>query len=222
MTATINKSASVLIVDDHPLMRRAVRGLIQTDPMWQVVGEAASGHAGIAEAEELQPEIVVLDLGLPDMNGTEAIEAILRAAPATLLVLTMDVAGASIEAAIRAGASGYVLKSDVEEELLAGITALVEGSTYFNAPGAQRAWQRLRAEEKAESERSLADALSTREREILSLLLLEGNNNRLVAERLRISRRTVENHRARIMQKLAVHSFGDLLRLAIRIELIEA
>jgi DNA-binding NarL/FixJ family response regulator len=133
----------------------------------------------------------------------------------------MDSAGASIEGAVRAGASGYVLKSDVEGELLAGITALVEGNTFFNSPSAQRAYQGVRAKEKAESERSLAETLSLREREILSLLLLEGNNNRLVADRLQISRRTVENHRARIMQKLAVHSFGDLLRLAIRIELIQ-
>jgi len=221
MTAVVDKSVSVLIVDDHPLVRRALRCVIESQPNWRVAGEAASGREGIAKALELQPDIMVLDLGLPEVNGVQAMQSILQAAPATrVLVLTLYEAENLVEDAIRAGAAGYVLKSDLEEELIAGIVALIEAKTYFNSPTARIVYHRIRAEERRAVEKLQVEHLSEREREILALLS-QGNSNRQVAARLKISLRTVENHRSHIMNKLDVHSYGDLLRLAIRIDLVE-
>lgn len=137
-----------------------------------------------------------------------------------MLVLTMHESENLVEDAIRAGAAGYILKSDADEELVSAIGKLLDGRTHFSSPIVRTVYHRLCGEEKTDANTRLAAILSRRELEILCLLS-EGNNNRQVAEQLHLSVRTVENHRARMMHKLGVRSFGDLLRLAMRAQLIQ-
>ncbi len=221
MTTVIHMPASIVVVDDHAIVRWALRNLLQLQSGWKVVGEAASGQAGIGLVEELQPDVVVLDLSLPEMNGVAAIRPIREAAGGTrVIVLTMHDSENLIEDAIRAGACGYVLKSDLEQELINGVTALLNGQTYFNSPTACAVYHRLCGEHKLDAGRQVTELLSVRENEILKLLA-SGCTNKQAAVRLQLSVRTIENHRARIMHKLEVHSYGDLLRLAMGMQLIE-
>src|SRR5947209_7450967 len=199
------KNATILIADDHAVVRRGLRDLLRSQPGLKVVADVATGIEAIEKTRELHPNVVVLDISMPGISGTEAIPAILQAWPqARVLVLTMHDAHEFIDKAIKAGAHGYVLKSDAEAKLIEAVTALVQHQTFFPA---------LRDAATAEKERR--PALSRREMQIVKLLA-EGRSNKEVSARLNISVRTVENHRARIMRRLGFHSFSELVRYAIR------
>jgi DNA-binding NarL/FixJ family response regulator len=186
-----------------------------------VVGEAGGCREAIEKAGELQPDVVILDLSMPEMSGETAIRPILLAAPRTkVVVFTMFDVENLIEGAIRAGAVGYVLKTNASADLIEAIAAALGDRTYFGSPTSKAVWQRHVDEKKIEAEKLVEAVLSTREKEILRLLG-NGDTNNEVASRLDLSVRTVENHRARMMRKLRVNSFGDLLHLAIRAGLVK-
>ena len=210
------KAISILVADDHGLVRSGARTLLERQPGWKVIGEAADGREAVLKAKELQPDIVVLDIGMPGLNGLDATRRILRILPRTkILILTMHDDQELMQRTVLAGALGYVLKSDAEEDLVSAVRALAKDRTFFPSRALRGALSRSRRRE-----RKHTPALSSRESEILQLLA-EGKLNKQVAGILSISQRTVENHRAKIMQKLHLNSFSSLVRYAVRHKIVE-
>jgi DNA-binding NarL/FixJ family response regulator len=208
---------SILIADDYGIVRRGLRALLSNQADWRIVGEAANGREAVAQAAKLRPDIVLLDVLMPQLNGLDAARLILKAVPETrVLILSDSHTDEMIEKAFRAGVRGYVLKSDAEADLVTAINALMNGRTFFTSAASERLLERLRREPIDDG----PPLLTTRETEIIQLLA-EGKSNKEVANILGISSRTVENHRAQIMQRLGLRSFSDLVRWAIRNAIIE-
>ncbi len=211
---------SILIADDHAVVRRGLRALLETQPEWRVCGEADNGREAVQKAQQLQPDLVILDISMPELNGLDATIQILEAVPqARILILTMHSNEELIEATVKAGAKGYLLKSDAERDLIAAVNALRQQKTFFTQAATDIFLDSFRGERRAGT-RANGTRLTPREREIVQLLA-EGRSNKGVAAALGISPRTVENHRAKIMDKLHLHSFGDLVRYAIRNRIVE-
>jgi DNA-binding NarL/FixJ family response regulator len=213
------RHSKILVVDDHAVVRHGLRALLGAQPGWSVVGEAGSGREALQKVRELRPDVAVLDIALPELNGLDTTRLILDEAPQTkVLIFTMHNADEFIEHAVDAGARGYVLKSEASDEIVRGVAAVLDGRTFFTSAVSDLILQRLRHGKK-KIHREETRAITLREREIIQLLA-EGHSNKQVAGRLGLSVRTVENHRARIMQKLRLHSFSDLVRHAIRNNII--
>jgi DNA-binding NarL/FixJ family response regulator len=205
---------SVLLADDHPLVRRGLRTLLQLNPGWKVCGEAASGSEAVRKAMRFKPDLALLDISMPDLDGLRATTEIRRASPKTkVLILTMHSTEQFLRAAIKAGAQGYVLKSDAEVNLIAAVNTLIKGGTFFTRSVQEPA----RGSKSAET----SDRLTPREQQVLQLLA-EGKTNKQLASELGISTRTAENHRARVMDKLGLRSLSDLVRYAVRHQIVEA
>ncbi len=208
---------TILLADDCSVTRRGVRVLLENQPGWKVAAEAGSGHEAVAKAKELRPDVVILSVTMRGLNGLDATRLILKVLPqARVLVLTSYETGEMIERALQAGVRGHVLKSDAEAELVGGIKALLEGRTFFNSVASDVVAENLRRSRP----RSGETGLTIREAEIVQLLA-EGHSNKQVAGVLNLSSRTVENHRAQIMQRLGLQSFSALIRYAIRIGIVE-
>ena len=205
----------IVVVDDHAVVRRGVRALIESRAGWEVVAEAATGREALDAVKRLRPEIVVMDLILPELNGLEATRQIVRESPHTeVLVLTMHHSEELARQVLKAGARGYVLKSDADQNLIAAIDALrqhkpflTSGVTEFMLDGFLR--------DASKPEEASKEVITPREREIIQLLA-EGHSNKEAATRLGISVKTIEAHRANIMRKLRLRSVSDLVRYAIR------
>src|SRR6266567_1159041 len=216
------KTASVLIADDHPLVRRGLRTLLETQPTWKVVGEVSNGREAVESATALQPDVAILDIGMPKLNGMDAAALIFKASPKTrILILSMHSAEDLIQRTLSVGASGYVLKSDAERDLIAAVDALLHHKTFFTSSASDVILGHLRGRATKSSTRAARGRLSVREREIVQLLA-EGKSNKEIAALLNLSTRTVENHRAKTMDKLNLHSFGELVRYAVRNKIVEA
>jgi DNA-binding NarL/FixJ family response regulator len=212
------KSLSILIADDQAVVRRGVRALLEAQPGWEVVAEAADGREAVAKAKQHRPDLIILDVAMPELNGLEATRQIRKLLPeARVLMLTMHDEQEVIESTLRAGAAGYVLKSDAEQDLVSAVKALANRRTFFTSTAREVALNRSRRPLKEQSRH----VLSPRESEVVQLLA-EGKSNKQIAGILGISQRTAENHRAKIMHKLGLHSFSDLVRYAIRHNIIEA
>ena len=201
----------VLVVDDHTVVRSGLRLLLDTEPDIETVGEAPNADRAVFEAIELKPDVVLMDLVMPEKGGIEGMPAVLKAVPtAKVLVLSMQDEPRYVRAAFAAGASGYVLKEAAEAELVAAIREVAKGGRYVHPTlGA-----RLIEAEASERRRAEEDPLSDREREVLKLLAL-GQTNQEIAALLFISVRTAETHRAHIMQKLQLANRADLVRYAL-------
>ena len=201
----------VLVVDDHTVVRSGLRLLLDTEPDIETVGEAPNADRAVFEAIELKPDVVLMDLVMPEKGGIEGMPAVLKAVPtAKVLVLSMQDEPRYVRAAFAAGASGYVLKEAAEAELVAAIREVAKGGRYVHPTlGA-----RLIEAEASERRRAEEDPLSDREREVLKLLAL-GQTNQEIAALLFISVRTAETHRAHIMQKLQLSNRADLVRYAL-------
>jgi len=215
------KKTKILIADDHEIVRGGVRNLIESRVDFTCCGQAASGREAVRMAGELKPDVAVLDVSMPELNGIEAARQILKLCPQTkVLVFTVHDAEQVVVEIFRSGAHGYVLKSDAGRQLLEAIDAVLAGRHYFSAKISEVIYDSMRG-------RSLPHAAaaeekpSTREREIIQLLA-EGRSNKEVATKLGISVKTVETHRAAIMRKLGLHSIGELVRYAVRNKFIEA
>lgn len=212
---------SILIADDHAVLRRGLRALLETQPGWKVVSEVTNGRDAVENATTLKPDVAILDVGMPKLNGMDAAALIFKASPKTrILMLTMHSAEDLIRQTLTAGASGFVLKSDAERDLIAAVDALLHNKSFFTSAASDVILSNMRGTTPKRASRSTGSSLSIREREIVQLLA-EGKSNKEVASLLNISTRTVENHRAKTMDKLKLRSFGELVRYAIRNRIVE-
>ena len=203
----------VLIADDHTLVRESLVGLLQADGDVQVVAQAANGHEAVEKALQFQPEVVVTDLSMSGLGGLEVIRRLREALPgARILVLTMHQEDEYVLQAVRAGASGYLVKDAASSELLAAVRALHTGRAHFGPQAARALAERLQ-----HPERQLDDpygSLTGREREVLHLVA-EGMTTKEIARRLSIEVKTAENHRGRVLSKLGLRNTAEVVRYAI-------
>jgi DNA-binding NarL/FixJ family response regulator len=211
----------ILIADDHEVVRAGIRSLLESQPDCEICGEAGTGAEVVALARQLRPDIAILDISMPELNGLEAARQILKAVPdVQVLILSMHETEDLVREILDIGAHGYVLKSDTGRELAAAMQALRNHETYFTSHVAQIA---LRAYRDRKPTGAAApppgNVLTSREREVLQLLA-EGKINKEVASALEISVLTVDTHRANIMHKLGVHSVAELVHYAIRHKII--
>ncbi len=211
------KPVRVLLADDHALLRQSLRLLLEIhDDEIEVVGEVDNGRDAVDQAAELQPDVVLMDMRMPSLNGIEATRQIRKRAPAThVLVLTGVTESEDVLEALRAGAAGYVVKQSDVKELLVAIQAVHRGNPYFSSTIAdgRSPTELLVAAQSSDDED--ADPLTAREREILQLVA-EGNSNQAIAGQLFLSVKTVEAHKAHIMTKLRLQNRTDLIRYALR------
>ena len=211
----------ILIADDHELIRRGLAAVLADRPDWSIVGEAADGRQACELAARLTPEIVVLDLTMPQLNGLDATRQIRISTPKTrILIVTAHESEQLLREVLDAGAMGYVLKSDAGRVLGQAIEALLDDRPFFTSKVARSVLEGyLRSSENASTQSALA--LSPRERHIVQLLA-EGSNNKEVARTLQLSVKTVETHRSNIMRKMEFGSLADLVRYAIRNRIVDA
>ncbi|GAC1431342.1 MAG: response regulator transcription factor [Ktedonobacteraceae bacterium] len=214
-------SIHILLADDHTILRAGLRMMLNAQPDFEVVGEAQDGRQAIQEAQRLQPDVILMDITMPDMNGIEATRQIKKLLPETkILILTMHEHDEYVFQALRAGASGYMLKEAADTDLISALRVIQNGQFYLS-PTAQSVMvgdylQRVRTGEEKDSYSSLTE----REREILKLVA-EGYTNNKIAERLIISPKTVDTHRTHVMDKLNLHSRAELVKYAMRRGLLE-
>jgi two-component system response regulator NreC len=210
-------SVRVLIVDDHAVVRAGLKLLVDSEDGFEAIGEAGNARDAIFEARSLKPDIVLLDVVMPDQSGLEIIPQLLKESPEVkVLVLSMQDEPRYVAEAFEAGASGYVLKEAADAELVAAIREVAGGGRYVHP----KLGARLVAAATEERKRAEEDPLSDREREVLRLLAL-GHTNQEIARQLYISVRTAETHRAHIMQKLRLASRAELVRYALVQGLLE-
>ena len=213
----------ILLVDDHEVVRRGLRAMVEAHEGFTVCGEASDGREGVELALTLQPEIVVIDIAMPNLNGLEATRQILEKSPKSqVLVLSMHESERVVTEVLAAGARGYVLKSDAARDLMDALLAMRQNKPFFTTRIADLVYRSYLRElgTSSKPKKSRTD-LTRSEREILQLLA-EGNSNKEVAKSLGISVKTAETHRARIMRKLKMDSVADLVRYAIRNKVIDA
>jgi DNA-binding NarL/FixJ family response regulator len=214
----MTKKARILLADDHEIVRRGLRNLIEDHPEWSICCEAADGREAVAEAMRAKPDIVVMDIAMPRMNGFEAARRIVDKLPRTeVLILTMHESKQLIQDVLKSGARGYILKSDAGKDLVAGIEALLDHKPFFSQKVSEVVLEGFLKGKGAETE---SDELTPREREIVQLLA-EGKSNKETAAVLGISVKTVEAHRANLMRKMGFSSLSDLVRYAVREKMIE-
>jgi len=213
------KSVRILIADDHEIVRHGLRRLLETQPGWQVCAEAASGREAVAKARELKPDVAVLDFAMPELNGAEAARHILKESPHTeVMVLTMHDSEQLVREVLEAGAHGYVLKSDASRDLISAMQALLAHQTFLSPRISKLVVEGYLRGAEVETP---AGQLTPREREIVQLVA-EGKSNKEVATALDISVKTVEAHRSHIMHKLNLSSVSELVRYAVRNNIVEA
>jgi len=207
----------ILVADDHEVVRQGVRSLLEAHPDWSVCGEAVTGREAVAKAIEGRPDVVILDVTMPEMNGLEAARQIRRAVPTTkILVLTVHEIDQLVQEFIDVGVHGYLLKADTGRILVDAVKAVLRGERFFAPRLGEAADSTL-----ARDSTPRIETLTRREREVLQLLA-EGKSNKEIGTALRISVKTAETHRARLMAKLGIHSMAELVRYAIRNQIIDA
>jgi DNA-binding NarL/FixJ family response regulator len=211
----------ILIADDHDVVRQGVRRVLEAEPGWIVCGEASTGREAVARAVELRPDVVVLDISMPELNGLEATRQIRAAVPARIVILTVHESEQMVAEVLDAGADGYVLKTDAGRKLIEAIRALLRQEGYVTESVRTAAAQRP-ARRRAGRTRASGPArpLTPRQREVLQLLA-EGKSNKEVSEILGVTTKTAETHRAQIMARLDLHSMSALVRYAIRNRIVE-
>ena len=213
----------VLIADDHEIVRQGLRSMLEAQRECQVVGEAADGRQAVAMTKELNPDVVILDIGMPTLNGLEATRQILKLRPQTkVLILTMHESDSVIREVLDAGARGYILKTDAGRDLVTAGDSLRRNKTFFTSRVSQMILDGfLKGDPRPQDSGSGAIRLTPRQREIVQLLA-EGKSSKEVAVALDLSVKTAETHRANIMRKLDCHSVSEVVRYAIRNNIIEA
>jgi DNA-binding NarL/FixJ family response regulator len=205
----------ILVVDDHAVVRRGVRALLESHEGWEVCGEATTGRDAVEEARRLRPAVVVMDLSLPGLNGLDATRQILQDAPDTeVLVLTMHHSEELARDVLQAGARGYVLKRDADENLIAAVDSLRQHKPFLTSTVTEFVLDDYLRRTTREDDHVFS-AVTAREREIIQLVA-EGHSNKEAAATLGVSVKTIEAHRANIMRKLRLRSVSDLVRYAIR------
>jgi DNA-binding NarL/FixJ family response regulator len=212
----------IVLADDHAILREGIRALLEDQPDMTVVGEAADGRTAVEFAREHRPDVIVMDIGMPLLNGLEATRQIKRDYPdVEVLVLTMHDNEEYVSQLLGAGASGYVLKRAASAELVTAIRAVAQGQSYLSPAVTKLLIEGYIGRKPAES--AVIDTfhtLTAREREVLQLVA-EGHTNSQIATLLNISLKTVKAHRSNLMQKLGIHDRGELIKMAIQRGIIE-
>jgi DNA-binding NarL/FixJ family response regulator len=212
----------ILIADDHEVIRRGVRDVVEQHPDWQICGEASNGRQAVELALKTIPHVALLDLMMPDMNGLEATRAIKKALPKTeVLIFTVHETDELIREVIGAGARGYLLKTDPLRNIIAAVESLIEHKPFFTWKVSKKMLDAYLTEHARSESAPQVNTLTAREREVIQLLA-EGRSNKAVSALLGISVKTVETHRAAIMKKLGISSVAELVRYAVRNKVIEA
>lgn len=206
----------ILLADDHSLVRHGFRMILSAQPDMEIAGEAGNGREAVELVQKLKPDVVVMDVTMPELNGIEATRRLIELSPRTrVLALSMHKDAVYVREILRAGARGYLLKDSADADLLAAVRAVAKGEGYLS-PGVSDA---VLSDYRRHVTDPL-DLLTTREREVLQLIA-EGKTNKEIATSLTLSVYTVEAHRGRLMEKLNLHSTGELVRFAIRSGLID-
>src|SRR5579862_4873791 len=217
----------ILLADDHEVVRAGLRALLEEQQGWEVVAEAVDGREAVEKATKLKPDVVVIDIAMPSLNGLEAVRQIVKAVPhCRVLVLTMYDSDPLIQQVLQAGARGYLLKSDAGRDLVSAIEALRRNKTFFTPKVSQMVLEGYLDKNPKDKDKELESEaeslrLTSRQREIVQLLA-EGKSSKEVAAVLGLSVKTAETHRANIMRKLDCHSVTELVRYAIRNHIIAA
>ncbi len=211
----------VLICDDHTILREGIRLLLNAQPDIEVVAEAVDGRDAVDKARALKPDVILMDIAMPLLNGLEATKQIRREQPdARVLVLTMYESDEYVSKMLEAGAAGYVLKKVAGSELVYAIRAVSQGEAFLYPSITKRLVEDYLRRVESGQERDTFNGLTDREREVLQLVA-EGHTNKAIADLLNLSVRTVQNHRAHIMEKLGMHDRGELIKYAIQKGIIE-
>jgi DNA-binding NarL/FixJ family response regulator len=213
----------ILLADDHDVVRRGLRELLEEHEGWEVCGEAANGRQAIEAANKLRPNVAIVDLAMPELNGLEATRHIRKEAPETeVLVFTMHESEHLVRDVLEAGARGFVLKSDAARYLTSAVEALAQHKPFFTSKVSELVLEEFLKAGKHKKDVTVPTSLLTpREREIVQLLA-ESKSNKEISSLLNISVKTVETHRAAIMRKLGINSIVELVHYAVRNELVEA
>jgi DNA-binding NarL/FixJ family response regulator len=217
------KTLRILIADDHDLMRRGVKALLQSHPGWEICGEAQTGREAVAKAQELKPDIAILDVSMPDLNGVDAARRIHKESPDTeILILSVHYSDQLIRDILEAGVRGYIVKSDSDRDLIIAIETLANHKPFLTPRATEVMLTNFKEGRMHSSETptTVGNRLTTREREIVQLLA-EGKSSKEVASSLCISVKTAETHRANIMRKLQLHTVSELVRYAVRNQIVE-
>ena len=206
----------ILLADDHVLVRQGFKMILSAQPDMQIVGEAANGREAVDAGEKLQPDVVLMDVTMPELNGIEATRRLVTASPRTrVLALSMHKDAVYVREILRAGARGYLLKDSADADLIAAVRSVAKGEGYLSPAVSDAVLTDYR--------RHVTDPLdlmTTREREVLQMIA-EGKTNKEIATTLNLSVYTIEAHRGRVMEKLNLHSTGELVRFALRSGLID-
>jgi two-component system, NarL family, response regulator NreC len=206
----------ILLGDDHTVVRQGLRKILEEQPAWQVIAQASDGRQAVQQTLALLPDVAVLDIAMPLLNGIEATRQIVRRAPAVrVLILSMHAEEAYVTEAVQAGAKGYLLKDSADSDLVRGVAAVAAGTSFFSPAAAKVMLDDYLRHLSQKGIVNRYDALSEREREVLQLIA-EGRSSKEVAEVLSISPATVETHRTHILQKLDVHNTAELVLYAVR------
>ncbi|MGI8989472.1 MAG: response regulator [Bryobacteraceae bacterium] len=205
------KNIRVLLADDHAVVRQGFRLILSHEPDMEIVGEAGNGREALALCEELKPDVVVMDVAMPELNGIEATRRLAASLPKTrVLALSMHKDGVYVREILGAGARGYLLKDSIDRDLLAAVRAVAKGEGYLSPAISDAVLNDYRR-----NVSKPLDLLTSREREVLQMIA-EGGTNKEIANKLNLSVYTVDAHRGRIMEKLNVHSSNELVRFAVR------
>jgi len=217
------KKLRILIADDHGLVRRGARALLQARHGWRVVSEAANGREAVEKATKLKPDIAIIDISMPELDGIEVVRQIREAVPDTkVLVLTMHESDQMVRRALDAGARGYLLKSDLTDCLAKAVKAIADGKRFLTPKVSEIVLEGfLNTRSQHQQGERTGTRTTPRESEIIRLLA-EGKTNKEIAALLGITVRTVETHRSKIMLKLGLHSLAELIHFAMRHEIISA
>ncbi|HLJ14848.1 MAG TPA: response regulator transcription factor [Bryobacteraceae bacterium] len=206
----------ILLADDHAMVRQGFRLILASQPDMEIVGEAGNGRETLDMAEKLKPDLVVMDVAMPELNGIEATRRLAESSPRTrVLALSMHKDSVYVREILRAGARGYLLKDSIDKDLVSAVRAVAKGDGYLS-PGVSEA---VLSDYRKHVTDPL-DLLTSREREVLQMIA-EGKTNKEIAQTLQLSVYTVDAHRGRIMEKLNLHSTGELVRFAVRNGLVD-
>lgn len=210
------RGITILLADDHSMVRQGFRRILESQADMEIVGEAANGREALEKSVELKPDVVVMDVAMPELNGIEATRRLTEASPRTrVLALSMHKDAVYVREILRAGARGYLLKDAIDADLVAAVRAVARGDAFLAPAIADSVLTDYR-----QHVTDPIDRLTSREREVLQMIA-EGKTNKEIASDLKLSVYTVDAHRGRIMEKLNLHSTGELVRFAVRKGLID-